>query len=193
MLALTFWQQFTITLIDKAVIGGILILAAFHFNRLLETFKTEQHEWLESKKRQMAVRDEEARNIRIAVAEVAKRIAAGVHSMCWLCWAAKNNPNSFDESNLINYDQEMHQVLTNLVGDRVILAALDKNTHSHLSPLADKLYSLDAEIGLAMALWRRNPSEGIKALSLFHQQASEFDDELLRCVTNLEGLKTKEK
>lgn len=114
MAGLTFAQQLTLTLIDKAVVGGLLVFAAFGFNKLLEafksqqtrqleifkaeqarqleTFKSERLHLLEAFRNQLSRRDEAARNLRIAVAEVAKKLAAASHSICWLCWIAKYSP-----------------------------------------------------------------------------------------------------
>jgi len=196
-------EQLINALIDKAVIGVLLVLATYKFNKLLEafkfeqthqleTFKSERAEWLETFKNQMAKKNEEAKNIRLAVADVAKKIAAGIHSIAWLCWAAKHTPNEVTEKNLRAYDEEIHLILSELVGSRVILAALDNNTHSVLSPLMDKLYQLDVQVGDAKALYATSTKEGLDALGRLHGASLQFDKELLKAVTNLGDLKDKQ-
>ena len=54
MAGLTFAQQLTLTLIDKAVVGGLLVFAAFGFNKLLEAFKSQQTRQLEIFKAEQA-------------------------------------------------------------------------------------------------------------------------------------------
>jgi len=82
-MGLTFKQQLILTLIDKAVIGRLLALAAFVFSRSLEVFKTTQsleletfkraqNEKIEEFKSRLATETESRRNVRLAVAEVAK-------------------------------------------------------------------------------------------------------------------------
>ena len=211
MAQLTFNQQVVLTLIDKVVIGGLFLLAAYALNKLLETFKSDQAEQLEAfkgglarqledfkseraqllevLKSQLAAKDEAARNLRQAVAEMTKRIAAGIHSMCWLCWVAKYSPEECDEVRLESYDREMHLILSDLVGTRVVVAALDDSIHTSLSPLAGKLYELDVTIGKAKALYANSREKGIKALAELHDETLRFDKELLKAVTTLPSLR----
>jgi hypothetical protein len=154
---LSFQEQLELTLIDKAVIGGLLALAGFVFSRSLEAFKTaqlrslegfkttqsqelarftqEQNRNLEEYKGVLATESESRRNVRLAVAEVAKRIAAATHSISWTTWAAKNSPDTFDNTYLDKYDREIHPRLNEIVGTRVALAALAPLVHDQLSPL----------------------------------------------------------
>jgi hypothetical protein len=208
---LTFAQQLILTLIDKAVIGGLLVFSAFGFNKLLEafksqqtrqleifkaeqaqqleTFKSERSHLLEAFRNQLSRRDEAARNVRVAVAEVAKGLAAGSHAICWLCWMAKYSPKEMTSEQLRSYEKEINTILSELVGSRVILAALDEKIHSSLSPLVKKLYSLDVQVGEATVLYASSPEEGLKALAKLHRVSLEFDDELLEAVTNLVSIR----
>jgi len=114
---MTFGRQLILTVIDKAVIGGLLALAAYASSRLLEAFKADQSRELEASKltqseklesfkaeenrkleafKSILVSEGEAnRNLRLAVAEVAKRVAAGIHTICWVAWIAKFSPQEF--------------------------------------------------------------------------------------------------
>ena len=195
-----FNQQLLLTLIDKAVIGGLLLFAAFIFNRLLEAFKsnqarqmelfkTGQLQQLETFKNQLAIKEDASRNVRQAVADFAKKIACGIHSICWLCWAAKNSPKEINDENLNNYDKEMHLLLNELVASRVYLAALNNDMQTTLSPIVDKLYKLDSEVGLAKARYFNSREEGLEALSKIHEPAMDLDDELIITVTNMVSVK----
>lgn len=90
---------------------------------------------------------------------------------------------------LQGYEKEMNTLLSELVGSRVILAALDENIHSTLSPLVEKLYALDVQVGEAKALYVSSPNQGLEALAKLHSASLKFDDELLETVTNLVSLK----
>ena len=112
---LNFTQQLELTLIDKAVIGGLLALAAYVFSRSLEAFKgtqsleleafrgtqsqemarlaQEQNRKLEEFKDHLTVESESRRTVRLAIAEVAKRVAAATHAISWVTWPAKYAPN----------------------------------------------------------------------------------------------------
>src|SRR6185295_17682634 len=154
MADMTFKQQLALTLIDKAVIGGFLALAAYGFNRLLvafqvmqakelesfkfsqseklESFKLDQNRKLESFKYALETEGESSRNLRLSIAEVAKKLAAGIHSICWLCWTAKYSPEELQPEHLQSYNKEIHLLLSELVGARVVLAALHEPTHTEL-------------------------------------------------------------
>lgn len=207
MADLSFCQQLTLTIIDKAVIGGLLGLAAYGFSRLLEAFKADQTLQLEQFKAQQAdhletTRAESAKMIELlrtqlsretvvleklneAIAEVARRLAAGSHSICWLCWIAKFCPKDLTTEHLTAYDKEMNEILSQLVGARVVLTALSPQVHTTLSPLIQKLYALDVEVGNAKALYSESREQGIVALGRLHQASQLFDDELLKAVTSL--------
>jgi hypothetical protein len=94
----------------------------------LETFKLEQNRKIEEFKSQLATETEARRNIRLAVAEVAKRVAAA-HSIAWTTWQARYSPNDFAGKNLDKYDEEIHLLLSDIVGARVVLAALSPTVH----------------------------------------------------------------
>lgn len=204
---LNFQQQLELTLIDKAVIGGLLVLAGYVFNRSLEAFKTtqtrsleefratqsvhletfklEQNRRIEEFKSQLATETEARRNIRLAVAEVAKRVAAAAHSIAWTTWPARYSPNDFAAKNLNKYDEEIHLLLSDIVGARVVLAALSPTVHGQLSQLIDRLYGLDVDMGEVKSLLAQDRSRGLAALSQIHEASGKLDDQLLDAVTKL--------
>jgi hypothetical protein len=194
---LSFKQQLELTLIDKAVIGGLLALAGYVFNRSLElfkkaqsiqleAFKLEQNRKIEEFKSQLATELESRRNVRLAVAELAKRIAAAAHSIAWTTWPAWYCPDSFTSAHLDKYDTEIHVLLSDIVGARVILAALSPRVHGQLSHLTDRLYGLDVDMGEAKALFGQNKPQALVKLANLHEAAGRLDDQLLEVVTKLE-------
>lgn len=172
MADLSFNQQLAITLIDKAIIGGLLVFAVYKFNRFLETYKN-----------QSAKSEEAERTKRQALADLSKRIAAGSHIICWLCWYAKYSPTEVTLISFENYEKEMHATQTELVGLRVVLAAVDKERHSRLSHYIDRLYKMDVEVGKSKTLFLQSRDKGLKALSEIHEKSLSFDRELLTEIT----------
>lgn len=170
---MSFEEELTITIIDKLLIGALLAIAGYYFSKALETYRAAQ-----------AKKDDISRNVRLALAELAKSIASGLHSISWLCWAAKHSPTEVAEK-LNGYDKEMHVQLDNLTGSRVALAALDNKMHLTLSPIIDQLYSLDVEVGHAKALYITSAEEGLKALGKLHIPANDLNDKLLAAVINI--------
>jgi hypothetical protein len=180
-MGMSFQENLAITLIDKAVIGGLLALAAYFFNRALEKFRgtqsleleafrgtqalemarftQEQSRRIEEFKSRLLMDSESLRNVRLAVAEVSKRLATATHSICWATWPAKYTPKSFVHAHLDKYDGEIHLLLSDIVAARVVLAALSPSVHNQLSPLIDQLYGLDVEMGEPRPSSRKTPHE----------------------------------
>ena len=79
----------------------------------------------------------------------------------------------------------MYLLLSELVGARVGLAALDKQTHDELAQFIDRLYNLDVAVGEAKALYLTDREAGRGALAKLHQKTSVFDDRLLEGVATL--------
>ncbi len=214
MSGLTFKQQLLITLIDKVVIGGFLVLAAYGFNRLLaafqatqarelesfklsqseklEGFKLDQNRRLEAFKHALATESEISRNLRLAIADIAKKLAAGTHAMCWVCWIAKYSADELQLEHLQTYDKEIHLILSDIVGARVVLAALHEPTHAELSPLIDRLYSLDVDMGEAKTRFLKDKPAGLAALAKLHSEAVIYDCDLLEAVTALSAFKKEQ-
>ncbi len=206
VMVLSFRDQLVITLIDKALIGGLLALAAYFFTRSLERFKgtqsleleafrgtqslemarftQEQNRKIEEFKSRLIMDSESHRNVRLAVAEVSKRLAAATHSICWATWPAKDHPKSF-ESLVDKYDGEIHLLFSDLVAARVVLAALSPAVHDQMSPLIDQLYGLDVNMGEAKCLFEEDHQRALVALAKLHTAARKLDDALLEAVTNL--------
>ena len=151
----------------------------------LETAKAESAKVIELLKNQLSRESVALEKLSEAVAEVARRLAAGRHSICWLCWIAKYCPKDLTADHLTAYDKEMNEIWSQLVRARVVLAALSAPVHTQLSPLIQKLYDLDVKVGDAKALYSESNERGIKALGSLHQATQIFDDELLNTVTSL--------
>ncbi len=195
---LSFQQQLEITLIDKAVIGGLLALAAYVFSRSLETFKgtqsleleafkgaqsqemanfaQEQNRKLEEFKGRLTEESESRRSVRMAIAEVAKSVAAATHAISWVTWPAKYASKTFTLTHLDKYDREIHALLGQIVSARVVLAALSPTMHDRLGPLIDKLYDLDVRMGEAKRVFGEEPERGLTALSALHKASGDLDD-----------------
>lgn len=205
--AISFSEQLLLTVIDKALIGGLLAIAGFFFSRALEKFKgtqlleleafrgaqlidmagftQEQNRKIEEFKSRLLMESESQRNLRAAVAEVAKRLAAASHCICWTTWPPKYAPRTFKKEDLDKYDREIHLLLSEIVGARVVLAALSPNVHDQLSHLVDRLYDLDVRMGEAKSALSEDPERGTAALANIHSAAGKLEDDLLRTVAEL--------
>jgi hypothetical protein len=84
-----------------------------------------------------------------AVQQLTIKMAASLHSMCWLTWLARQGANRVDQPRLDLYDKEQHQVLPEILGYLSTVAALDADIYKSIKPLVYEIYTLDAYIGEA--------------------------------------------
>ena len=133
----------------------------------------------------LARKAEVDKELRSAVAELTKHMASGVQAMSWLTWNAKNNSDGITDEDISQYNETISMVYNELVGFRVVVAALSKRIHQNMTPLVRKLYTLDSQISKAAILFKSSPEDGIKALASFNDDISKFDHELLEAVTGL--------
>lgn len=188
---MTFREQLTITIIDKLIIAILIATVGFFFNRMLESFKTQQTTLIESFKSQETRKNEIARERRIAIAELAKKIAAAYHSMEWLTWKAVHDSTGFCSKDIDAYDNEIKSLFTQIVGTRVVAAAVAPGLNTQAGKMAQELYILDAEISFAGSQYKVAQQENkdtdvsrmaiaevypriVKQRSLFVQKVSEI-------------------
>lgn len=161
-----------------AGIGALAGLAGGWLNSWRQA-NLEYEKWTRS--RQDAIE----KDTRLALADLTKKIAAGVHAMAWLAWKAKIEPSRLSENDLTTYDTTMGILFPDIVGSRVVLAALSKEIHDQISPLIQQLYDLDVKIAETASLYRSSVSEGTKALANVLSETSKFDKMFLKAVTKI--------
>jgi len=155
-----------------AGLGALAGLAGGWLNGWRQS-KIEQERWRRSRL------DTVERDARLALAELTKKLAVGVHAIAWLTWKAKYEPDKLSENDLSAYDTTMQSLFPDIVGSRIALAALTKETHNLISPLIEQLYDFDVRIAKAAALYRESASAGVRALVEYHDKCLQFDRLLL--------------
>jgi len=128
------------------------------------------------------------KDIRSAVAELTKKLAAGIQAIGWLTWKAENYPTKITEDDLANYDNDMKTLFPDIVGSRIAVAALNRETHTKMTPLVNELYSLDAQVAKATMTFKDSQEGGCKALADCYGKSRQFNDEFLEKVTEIVGL-----
>jgi hypothetical protein len=201
---LQFQEQLIITIVDKAMIGGLLAFGAYLFSRSLEKFKgtqaleleafrgtqalemqrftQEQGRKIEELKSRLVLEAESRRNVRLAMAEVCKRVAAASHSICWTAWPAKYTPKDFSAAHFDKYEAEIHVLLGDIVGARVVLASLSPSVHNQIGPFIDRLYDLDVKMGEAKSAFAQDRERGLLEVAKLHTASGKLDDDLLDAV-----------
>lgn len=145
--------------------------------------KIEREKWIRGRK------DEQERTLLLAVAELTRRLAIGTHTIAWLTWIAKNTPTKLTKEDLSVYNREMKAIFPDIVGSRAVVVALNKEAHSKMSPLIDKLYSLDARVSLAADSFDDARNGCIQALARYYDEDLELDEEILTKVSEIAGVR----
>ena len=171
----------TIASLIGAAIGALSGLGGGYLTGRRQT-QLEREKWLRSRK------DEYEKTLRLAVAELTRKLAVGTHTIAWCTWKAKHAPTELTEEDLSIYNKEMKALFPDIVGSRVVVVALDKEVHTKMTPLILKLYSLDEQVAQAAMLFKDARSDCVAALAHYYEVDIELDKELLTKVTEIMGL-----
>ena len=135
-------SDYLVTMLTNA--AGTFIGAALALTGVLWTNSRQKR--IEDIRWERSRKDELLKQVRLAAADLAKRVAAGAQAMTWLLWIAKYEPGNLTEKEISAYDREMKSLYSELVGAEVVLAALDKGLFAKMKPLVNDLYKLDQSI-----------------------------------------------
>lgn len=92
---------------------------------------------------------ERQREVRLAVAEVARNLGAAIHAISWFTWKAENRPTQLGTLDAQEYDADMKAVFPALTGSLAVLAALSHDAFSRAELLVKEIYSLDERTAIA--------------------------------------------
>jgi hypothetical protein len=184
-------SQATVAIIG-ALVGaftGILVAlltnwqqSRLEYQKWLRTREDELQRWMQARE------DEVVKDLRLAIAELTKILAIGAHTMGWLTWNAKYDSANLTEEDMVDYNKRMQVLLPEIVGARILVAALDKDIHAQMGPIIERLYELDEELASRSALFKSSPQEGIKALAECKDIQAQLVTDLLERATELIGL-----
>ena len=140
---------------------------------------------LERAKWPKAREDALVQDLREAIQQLTVRMASALHSMCWLTWIAEERVTRVTAERIKSYDDDLHKLLPEIMGFLSTVAALDKDAYTRLSPIADKIYEVDYEIGKASLLFEESPAEGGKALVKCYRMASALERQLPKRIADI--------
>lgn len=125
---------------------GLQAQARFQARREDERWERARREDREKWERERTANKE--REARTAAAELAKRIAMAANSMTWMLWIARHDSTRFVSQHVVDHDNYMKGLYSELVSAQVSLAAVDHELYAESLPLMQALYDLDAQIAL---------------------------------------------
>jgi hypothetical protein len=141
-----------------ALIAAVASVSGVGFT-LYGTAALERAKWAQA-------RDDEARkNLRLAIADLARELSTLAQRAAWLLWTASHTPGSLAETDLAAYEADARAGLPKLVSAQILLAAHDKPTYDRLLPVVQQFYELDEAIARATTEFRRAKPAGLQALA----------------------------
>jgi hypothetical protein len=125
-----------------------------------------------------------AAELRSTVKELTTKLAEAAHSMVWLCWSAKFGPDRLTQERIDQYDQEMHALLPEILGQHAVVAGMDRSVYLALSLLVRSVFEMDGTIGRAGLEFVPGESESAKSLSEKYEDALDLESRLSKTVAN---------
>jgi hypothetical protein len=143
-----------------AVIGAALSFFGLrHQARQQADLEARRWDWQRQQEEDRRVeerKEERRRDAKLALAELAKRLAMSAHSMAWVTWIARHDPEHFPPQLIKDHDRRMYSLYAQLTAAQVQLGAFDREFFFKSLALVEKVKMLDAEIALLARDLSRN-------------------------------------
>jgi hypothetical protein len=158
------------------LLGGLLAIRA---ERQLEYQK-----WVRGRE------DDVRRDIRLAVAEVATKLAALAHAVMWFTYKTVNSAGRMSPSAFETYQKEIHELISGIVGAQIRLAALDKSLYKSVTPFISDAINLTERVNEATELLTKDSQQGLKVIIECNKIALHFIKKLPEQIGGLIGVKS---
>jgi len=122
--------------------------------------------------------------LRQAVKQTTTAISALIHSICWLTWDCTARQR-LDAEMVRKYDDEAHRLMPDIIGQLAGVAMFQSALHSKLSPLADDIIDLDADVGEAVVLAEKDLAAGLRQLEKCHSRGMALERQVRTTVTDV--------
>jgi len=126
-----------------------------------------------------ASRLEYEKESRQAVTQVARGIGAATHTLAWLTWRAKYQPEHLTVEHVDSFDNDMHSLYPELTGSLALVAALNRPAYLRLQKIVDEVYSLDDKVAQATSLVRDGAEKAAASLAMLYEPASALERQLM--------------
>lgn len=143
--------------------------------------RLEREKWLRGRE------DILANELRVSLQQLTVRLAAAVHSMCWLTWLAKEGPSRLTQERIDGYDKEIHELLPQITSQQAMVAALNREAFDRLSSLVDRVLLADARIGQASLEFSSRDPKSATALAVCYEDTQTLEHLIPREVADIIG------
>lgn len=136
------------TTAEAALIAAVIAGSVALTGHLLTNIVAIRNERL---RQQQAAREARAAEIRSRTGDAFKQLLAIQHSIEWVTWHAKHDPESIRNPELVAaYDEEVHEAYPAFLGAFAAATSLSPTVHDDLKRLLDRVYYLDHEVALGL-------------------------------------------
>jgi hypothetical protein len=130
--------------------------------------RIEHDKWLRSRE------DAIAADLRATLHQLTIKVAAAVHSMCWLTWLAREGPDRLSQARIDAYDAEMHVLLPEITGLQAAVAAIDGAAFGELSAIIESVIQADWRVGTAGLQFVEREPKSAKDLAACYEMTLEL-------------------
>lgn len=155
---------------DSSSSGTILGAVAAIVGGLISTWLQWRHERKVGSKRE----------IQLALADLTRGLARGIHAIAWCTWKAEYEPAQLGAKDFAAYDREIKGLFPAIVGAKVLLAACDQKAHGELEPIVKRLYKLDRKLASAGLSFRAGDDEDIAQIKSYYKELKDLDKDLFK-------------
>src|SRR5262245_15820676 len=100
---------------DTALVGILVALIGLVAGLLGGYLTARQQARLEERKWRVARQDELEKEIRLAAAEVTRKVVSAVQAISWLAWKAKYQPDQIDNDDITAYDKKISELFSEIM------------------------------------------------------------------------------
>ena len=164
-----------------SVIGAFIALAGVLLSSVRQS-RLESEKW--ARTRQEKITNE----IRLAVAQLTRKLSIATQAMQWTTWSPQNDPDNATQESLTEYDERMKVLWPDIVSASINIATLNISIYHQIMPLIHKVSNLDKQMFFASRQFKENREEGIKALAACRNQVIAFNTEYVNAIADILNL-----
>jgi len=164
------------------VVGGLFGIAGGILTGRRQA-RLEQEKWLQARK------DDIEKETRLAVAELARKMAVAVQAMLWFTSKAGNTPQKLSQEDISEYDKAIQDLLPDILSSLMVVSALDTEVSDKMSPLLYRIYEVDGQIAQASTQFETSPQSSVESLAeLRNTEVLPLYSELAQRISGIAGL-----
>jgi hypothetical protein len=154
------------------VIGGLFGIAGGVLTGRRQAI-LERERWLQTRD------DDIAKETRLALAELTRKMGAAIQTMMWLAGKAASNPARLTQQDISDYDKEIAGLLPDILGSLMVVSALDNELSDKMAPLVGEIYGADGELASAAQSFEDSREASTAAIAaLYNPRVSGLYDDL---------------